>query len=177
MASETAPSTTGLLEERVAAIVTMAALKGVTPRRHTVLEGLALHAGSIDQKFGFDDGAIPDPLWDLMGDYGFKGPLGVMGWWDAALWAMVTTHLVPAIDSHIEAHSGDPLPPLMLSAYTSHNPIRFARNTDTASTLDNLDDVVLPDVTVVVPWLDVLAHTIIAIEDARAAKAAASART
>lgn len=141
---------------------TMAALKGATVPDHAPADGLALHARDIGQKFGFDDGGVPDPLWEILGDYGLAGPFGVLNWWDTVLWTMVQAYLVPAIESQTDAV----LPPLMLSESTSHNPIRF--------TAVDLDDVDLPKITVHVPWLTVLAHAVIAIEDAQAAKDAAS---
>ena len=150
------------LRERVAAIATMAALKGVTPPDYAPSGGFALSAGSIGQKFGFYDGDTPDPVWDLLREYGTKVPLGIGGWWRGVLWDLVIGHLVPAIDAHLSAHGQDPLPRLHFMEWTNHNPVRFASDETTAD--------LPPDLTVHVPWLEVLAHCVIAVEDAVTAK-------
>lgn len=150
------------LRERVAAIATMAALKGVTPPAYATPEGFALHASSIGHKFGFNDGDTPDPVWDLLHAYGTKVPLGIGGWWRGVLWDLVILHLVPAI----EAHTGGPLPPLHFMEWTNHNPVRFADD----DINPDIDAATLPDLTVHVPWLNVLAHAVIAVEAAITAK-------
>lgn len=156
------------LPDRVAAIATLAALKGVTPPDYAPAAGLTLHASSIDQKFGFDDGDTPDPVWDLLADYGIKSTLGIGGWWRRVLWDLVHAHLLPALDTHLSDHGHPPLPPLHYMEWTNHNPVRFAGDPKT---------VVLPEVIVHVPWLVVLAHAVLAVEAATAAKAAETAES
>lgn len=154
----------GECSERVAAIATLAALKGISPPATVQPAGLALSASSIGNKFGFYDGNTPDATYDMLYDWYRPLPSGVGGFWRAVLWRIAHEHLIPEVTEMMDT-AGTPLPPL---AYvdTIHNPVRFA-NKD----MDwSMDPSTLPDLTVHVPWLVVLAHCVVEIDSRLAAQ-------
>lgn len=135
----------------IAAIATMAALKGIAFQEDFSTagpDGLVLRSESIGTKFGFSDGDCPDPVRDMVDAwYGHAEYVGGKTW-HPVLWDLVNEHLVPAL--------GDTDLDLYLMS-TIHNPIRSGHRD-----LSHMPS----DVEVTVPWLTVLAHVIIAIDAA-----------
>lgn len=145
----------GERSERVAAIATLAALKGMTTPHSGQASGFVLRARDIGDEFGFYDGGITYPNWELLHDW-YHGdvPFAIDSGWHAVLWRVVHEHLIPEIVPRLEM-AGAPMPHLSY-AETTHNPVRFADA--------EVDPAILPDLTVHVPWLVVLAHCVVEID-------------
>lgn len=140
--------------QRVDAIETLAALRGVQPPAYAATDGLGLSALSIGDKWGFYDGDVTDPVYDLLIDWYGRIPSRIGSWWKPVLWTLVHEHLIPELTPRMDV----PLPRLHYMYGTMHNPVRFAD--DTA-----VDPAILPDLTVHVPWLRVLAHCVVEIDE------------
>lgn len=137
--------------QRLAAVETLVALRAVVPT-YADPQGLALPARSIGNKWGFNDGDTPDPLYDMLFDWYETIPRQAGQFWRPTLWRLVNEHLVPAVVAAMDVA----LPRLSYMPGI-HNPVRFAD--------DDVDISILPDLMVHVPWLEVLARTVHAIED------------
>lgn len=140
---ETTPTAPDLA--KVAAIATMAALKGVTVPDSASPEGLALSSSSLDSKFGFNDGDCPEEVMEVVAEYQGTWKYLTNDVWRPVLWDMVHAYLLPALDN----------PAINLRfADTSHNPIR-ARNALPSN---------MPLLFVTVPWPTVIAHVVTALD-------------
>ncbi len=69
---------------------------------------LRLYSNSLLSKWGFNDGDIPEAVYDLFEENGVDYD------WHATLIALVRTHLIPVLDQDVE----------VFEIETIHNPIR-----------------------------------------------------
>ena len=104
-------------------------------------DGMVLSAAGLASKWGFNDGDVPDELWGLLD---VADPDGSSDWdWTDILRRMVRERLLPLLPG-VEAYDVE----------TSHNPIRTDHWGDPACYTPRS----IPDVSVVVPWSELLAE-------------------
>jgi hypothetical protein len=101
-------------------------------------EGLRLGADGLASKWGFNDGDMPDELWDILDDLVI--PTDLVNWHEV-LRRLVRMHLVPLLPAGIEVYNVE----------TIHNPIRTDHWGDPSG------DPEPPDISVMIPWPDVVA--------------------
>lgn len=109
----------------------------ITERRQDVSAGMALSARDLASKWGFNDGDMPDELWDLLDLIDERMEVD----WHAVLRRVVRARLLPLLS-----------PEVALTVYdieTCHNPIR----TDYWC-----DDGFPPNILVVVLWDELVAE-------------------
>lgn len=106
--------------------------------------GLTLDSRYIDDKFGFNDGDVPEAVIDMVDTYHGKYVHVERFVWHRVLMHLVQTRLLPAL--------GNPSVDLY-QMNSLHNPIR----TKTPLSAD------FPHGTVTVPWLDVLTTVLVAM--------------
>ncbi|MEU4537457.1 hypothetical protein AB0G15_21600 [Streptosporangium sp. NPDC023825] len=79
---------------------------------------LRLFSDGLLSKWGFDDGDVPDVVWDFHEERGLPQPDG----WHEVLRRLVEERLLPVLDQRVE----------VTFVWTSHNPVR-------ALTVDGVD--------------------------------------
>lgn len=126
---------------------------GAPPRR----EGMSLNSACLCSKYGFDDARYPAKVSALSNEwYGKRTPiLDVV--WQSVLWDLVHEYLLPVI-RQATAAAGRPeqaeqialyrLPTLHNNPVRAHNPLL----------------VMIAPTRVYVPWIDVFARTVLAID-------------
>ena len=95
--------------------------------------GMELSAHGLASKWGFNDGDMPDELWDMLDDAGIHG-----GDWHRTLRRVVRDRLVPLLPPEIAATVYD--------SETTHNPVRTDYWGEDKSSV--------PDIAVTVTWAE-----------------------
>lgn len=138
--------------DRLAAITTLAALRGITvpdiastgAYDADTPAGYVLPSADIGTKYGFSDGNCPAPVADMVKDWFNDDWVFISSdVWHPVLFDVVTTRLLPAV--------GAPDLPVYLMS-TIHNPIRLSDATYQ-----------VPAGTVTVDWMDLFARVVAAM--------------
>ena len=103
-------------------------------------DGLLMSTEDLLSKFGFNDGDVPDELWDIL--YRAKISMSIEIW-ENVLRKLVRKHLLPLLPDGTEAYD----------IASAHNPIRV----DEFPTGSKVSDLI---VDIVVPW-DIVVNEII----------------
>ena len=108
---------------------------------------LTLFSAELCSKWGFNDGDVPDHIWDWCNENGIGR---ISADWHAVLRRLVREHLLPALAEHHEVEVYD--------VETNHNPIR-------ASRIDGqeIDDHTGPTPALTPAWVTVPAEVVAAL--------------